>query len=131
MIIADSSVWIAFFNGVDRAETQALRYMLGRNEIVCGDLIVAEVLQGFRSDRDYHKARSLLLALDVFALVGKDIALFAVANYRQLRKEGTTLRRTVDLLIGTWCIANDAILLHMDRDFDKMQKLGLKIWRSN
>ena len=129
MIVADSSVWIAYFNTTDGLETSALDTYLDHGIILCGDLILAEILQGFRSDTDFETARSLLLALDIVEFGGKDLALQAAANYRQLRKSGITIRRTIDLIIGTWCISNDAVLLHMDRDFDHMQKLGLKVWR--
>ena len=128
MILVDSSVWVDFFNGVDTPEVKALDGLLGSGRILIGDLILAEVLQGFARDADYRRARNLLADIPCADLVGRDIALAAAENYRRLRRRGITVRKTIDVIIGTHCIVNHHELLHSDRDFDPMeQALSLRI----
>jgi predicted nucleic acid-binding protein len=92
-----------------------------------GDLILAEVLQGFQSDRDFRIAKNLLLRLPSMPMGGQALAIDSAANYRLLRKKGVTVRKTIDVMIGTFCIHYRLPLLHDDRDFDPMVKfLGLK-----
>ena len=92
-----------------------------------GDLILAEVLQGFRSEQDFNQARKLMTALDVITLGGQDIALQAARNYRALRAQGVTIRKTIDTVIATRCIEDDLPLLYSDRDFDRfVEHLGLR-----
>ena len=127
MIVVDSSVWIDYFNGVETRETALLDDFLGEEPIVIGDLILAEVLQGFRSEQDVRKARAALDTLVFEPMVGRDVALKAAGNYRALRAKGVTVRKTIDMLIGTFCIENGHRLLHRDRDFDPIEKhLGLE-----
>ncbi len=127
MIVVDSSVWIDYFNGVETRETALLDDFLGEELIVIGDLILAEVLQGFRSEQDVRKARAALDTLVFEPMVGRDIALKAAGNYRALRAKGVTVRKTIDMLIGTFCMENGHRLLHRDRDFDPIEKhLGLE-----
>ncbi len=117
MILADSSVWIDFFNGRASAETDKLYEILGLEEIVIGDLILAEVLQGFRSDSDYKAAKNVLTSLTVHELLGKDMAIKSANNFRKLRKKGITIRKTADVIIATYCIENKIPLLFSDKDF--------------
>ena len=117
MILVDSSVWIDFFNGTENIETDKLNEILGLEEIVIGDLILAEVLQGFRSDQDYNAARDVLTSLDVHDLLGKEMAIKSANNFRKLRKKGITIRKTVDVIIATYCIENKIPLLFSDKDF--------------
>ncbi len=126
MILADSSVWIDYFNGRTSPETDALDTLLGQQLILTGDLILAEVLQGFRREKDYRIALELFEAIELRNLAGRDIALQAAKNYRALRAKGITPRKTIDMIIGTYCIAHDIPLLHADRDFDVLEaELGL------
>ena len=126
MVLVDSSVWIDFFNGARKPEVDRLDDLLGQESILVGDLVLAEVLQGFDSDHEFRTARRLLLTLDQEALVSPKIALHAAHHYRALRRSGITVRKTVDCLVATWCIENDVPLLHSDRDFDPFeQHLGL------
>ena len=126
MIFVDSSVWVDYFNGASTAETDYLDSVLGREPIVLGDLILIEVLQGFTRDRDYRIARELLTSLTVFTLGGQEMALQSARNFRLLRKKGITVRKTIDVLIATFCIANKLPLFHWDRDFEPFHKhLGL------
>jgi len=117
MILADSSVWIDFFNGTENAETDKLNEILGLEEVVIGDLILAEVLQGFRSDADYKSAKNVLTSLAVHELLGKELAIKSANNFRKLRKKGITIRKTADVIIATYCIENKIPLLFTDKDF--------------
>jgi predicted nucleic acid-binding protein len=128
MILVDSSVWIDFFNGLETQQTDALNDLLGREPVLIGDLILTEVLQGFRRDADYRKARTLLDTLELRVLGGKAIALAAADNYRRLRRRGVTPRKTIDMIIATYCVAHGLQLLHADRDFEVLEKeLGLTV----
>jgi predicted nucleic acid-binding protein len=128
MILVDSSVWIDFFSGRETHQTDALDNLLGQEPVLIGDLILTEVLQGFRRDADYRKARALLDTLELRQLGGKAIAVAAADNYRRLRRRGVTPRKTIDMIIATYCIVNGLQLLHADRDFDGLEKeLGLMI----
>jgi len=127
VILVDSSVWIDYFRGTDSIAADCLDQLLQTEPLAIGDLILAEVLQGFTKERDFAEARKLLTALEVVTLGGEAIAIEAARNHRRLRALGFTVRKTIDTLIATWCIENDGILLHNDRDFDAFQKhLGLQ-----
>jgi predicted nucleic acid-binding protein len=127
VILVDSSVWIDFFNGRESRETDLLTRLLRRRVLLTGDLILAEVLQGFRQDRDMEAARHALLSLPYADMVGKEVALTSAQNYRLLRRWGVTARKTVDVIIATFCIRYGHILLHGDRDFEPMREhLGLR-----
>ena len=126
MIVVDSSVWIGYFNGAVARETDLLDELLGAEPIVIGDLILSEVLQGFRSEREVRVARRALDSLLFQPMVGRDVALASARNYRRLRARGVTVRKTIDMLIATFCIENGHCLLHADRDFVAMvEHLGL------
>lgn len=127
MILVDSSVWIDFFNGRDSRETDLLALLLRRRILLTGDLILAEVLQGFRQERDMEAARRALLSLPCADMVGQEMALASANNYRLLRRQGITARKTVDVIIATFCIRNGHVLLYADRDFEPMiEYLGLR-----
>ena len=126
MILVDSSVWVDYFNGTASSETDFLDAALGSEPVAIGDLILAEVLQGFRSHSDYEVAKGMLMSLTVFDLLSTEIALKAADNYRTLRRRGVTVRKTVDCIIATFCIEHHLPLLYSDRDFDPFVKsLGL------
>ena len=128
MIVVDSSVWIAYFNGVANPHTDLLDRLLAEERILIGDVILTEVLPGFRSDADFRRARALLNILEFAPMLGKPVALRSAQNYRKLRKAGITVRKTIDVLIATFCIVDGHSLLHLDRDFDPMEKhLGLQV----
>lgn len=127
MILVDSSVWIDYFRGTVTPQTEALDLLLGSEPIATGDLILAEVLQGFVSDRDFNQAKRLLTSLVVVDLAGQDIAIQAAQNFRTLRSLGVTVRKTIDTIIATRCIENRLPLLFSDRDFDPfVEHLGLR-----
>jgi len=127
MIVVDSSVWIDYFNGVVTRQTECLHAYLRDELVVVGDIILAEVLQGFREDSDFRKAKQLLNTLVFKEMLGRDLAVKSAQNYRKLRKKGVTVRKTIDVMIATFCIESNLTLLHSDKDFKPMTKhLGLK-----
>jgi len=128
MILVDSSVWIDYFNGKITKQTNLLHSLVGNELIVIGDLILTEVLQGFQKDKDFNKASELLDCFIFKEMLGKEIAVQSAENYRILKKKGVTVRKTIDVIIATFCIENNLPLLHSDRDFRPMEKhLSLKV----
>ena len=127
-LLVDSSVWISYFNGTVTPETNYLHKNLGIEEIIVGDIILAEVLQGFRHQRDFDQAKSALLKFEVIEIVGKDTAIQSAVHYRTLRAMGITVRKTIDCFIATRCLENGFMLLHDDKDFDPFEQfLGLLV----
>jgi predicted nucleic acid-binding protein len=130
MIVVDSSVWIDYFNGRPTAESEALD-KTPRAMLVVGDLIMAEVLQGFALERDFQIAERVFAALEFRQMGGRAIAIAAARNHRVLRSRGVTPRSTIDTVIATFCIAEGHHLLHCDRDFDPFERhLGLRVLRT-
>ena len=126
MIVADTSVWIDYVKGIDAPHTNILDYELIYNRVVTGDIIMVEFLQGFKNDREYLIAKQIMENLEYRDFLGKEIAIQAANNYRKLRKQGITVRKTIDVIIATFCIENRFPLIHNDRDFDPMEEiLGL------
>lgn len=127
MVLVDTSVWIDYFNGQTTAQAEKLDALLSSTVVVIGDLILAEILQGFSSDKDYRLAKNLLTKLELVALCNVPRAIKSADNYRLLRKQGITIRKTIDCLIATFCIENNLPLLYSDKDFDPFtEHLGLK-----
>ena len=122
MLIVDSTVWIDYFNGLENPQTDYLDQIVDRTPILVGDLILAEVLQGFRDDSDFEEARRALSKYIQVEMVNPELALQSARNYRLLRRKGITVRKTIDSLIATYCIENEHDLLHHDNDFDGYEK---------
>ena len=128
MIVVDSSVWIDFFRGNDTPQVDRLDALFAEERIAVGDLIMTEVLQGFRSDRDFNRAKKTLDTFELVELGGADVSVQAARNFRQLRALGFTARRTIDTIIATKCIEAGYSLLHADCDFEPFRAhLGLKV----
>jgi hypothetical protein len=128
MIVVDTSVWIDHFNGRLTERVNLLRMIVGRHPILVGDLVLCEVLQGARNDHDALRLEAGLRQFDLAPMVNPDLAARAAGNYRRLRTRGVTVRKTIDVLIGTFCIENSHVLLHDDRDFEPMERhLGLRV----
>lgn len=126
MIVVDSSVWIDFLKGRSAPHVARLRALLGRSEIIVGDLMLCEVLQGLEDERAAREVESLLRRFEIVPMAGDAIAVKAARNFRSLRGRGITVRKTIDLLIGTWCIEHRRPLLHNDSDFRPMARhLGM------
>jgi len=128
MILVDYSVWIDYFNGNITEATEYLHSALGYENIITGDLIMTEVLQGFKRDQDFNKAKQLLCTFEIHQLLNGDLAIKNAENFRTLRKKGITVRKTIDSIIATYCIENELSLLHSDKDFLPFAKhLGLNL----
>jgi predicted nucleic acid-binding protein len=127
VIVVDSSVWIDFFNGVSTPEVERFDGLLGSTPVAIGDLILVEVLQGFRRDGDVATARQLFDSMPLLAMLGPQNAYKAAENYRSLRSRGITVRKTIDGIIATACIQANLPLLFSDRDFQPyVEYLGLQ-----
>jgi predicted nucleic acid-binding protein len=132
MILVDSSVWIDYFNGRTTVETNTLDALLGVEPLGIGDVMLTEVLRGFRSDKDYQTAKKLMMTLSIFDMLGTAMAIQSADNFRLLRKQGITVRKTADVMIATYCIENSHSLLFADKDFlPFVTHLGLKAVNSN
>ena len=132
MLVVDSSVWIDFFNDADQPSAQLLDHLLANGEVrlVVPDLVLFEVLRGFRHERDYRQARLLMQTLSIESVGGAELMLSAAQHYRSLRGQGVTVRSSIDVLVAAFCIEHDYALLHRDRDFDAFEELrGLRGWR--
>ena len=127
MKLVDSSVWIDYFNGRSNKQTDKLDDLLKNDLIITGDIILAEVLQGFKNENEFRMAKKHLERLICKSISSKEIALKSAENFRLLRKKGITIRKTVDMLIGTFCIEHNIPLLTGDRDFIPMTDLGLRL----
>ena len=131
MVVVDSSVWIDLLTGQDNAASDALARLLhhGETELVLPDLVLFEVLRGFRLESDLRTARALFAALPVAPTGGAELAERAAEHYRHLRRLGITVRSAIDALIASFCIERGHALLHRDRDFDAYAThLGLRVW---
>ena len=127
MIFIDTSVWIDYFNGLSTPHTNKLDALLGVEPLGIGDLILTEILQGFRSDSDFRRAKDLLTSLTLFEMLGVENAIRSAGHFRLLRKRGITVRKTADVIIATFCIVENHALLFSDRDFDPfVEHLGLR-----
>ena len=128
MIIVDTTVWVDYLRGIRNPETGWLDRELGREEIGLTDLILCELLQGVQSEKDFGHARMVLSEFALFSTGGEELAIAAARNYRKIREEGITVRKTIDCLIATFCMAKGYALLHRDRDFDAFEEiLGLAV----
>ena len=127
MILVDSSVWIDYFRGTPGAEADRLDSLLGEEALLVGDIVLAEVLRGLRSEADFDTALGLFDTLPTVEIAGRELAIEAARNFRRLRAQGITVRKTIDTLIATWCSLNGMPLLFSDRDFDPfVAHLGLR-----
>ena len=128
VITADSSVWIDYLKGVGTTQSQLLDDVLNDSsrDFVLLDVVLMDVLRGYRFEHEWQLANRLLSRLSVQTAGGEKTARSAAALYRQLRKTGITVRSPIDLLVGSWCIDSGCTLIHNDRDFAPMQQHGLQ-----
>jgi len=132
VLVVDSSIWIDFFNKAGTPAVELLKHLMRNGEvrIVVPDLVLFEVLRGFRSERDHRDAKQLLESLSVEETAGHALALAGSTHYRSLRAHGITVRGPLDVLVASFCIERDYALLHRDRDFDAFESLrGLRGWK--
>jgi predicted nucleic acid-binding protein len=126
VILVDSSVWIAHLRGSLTPATAKLEAAVMTEPILVGDLILLEVLQGARDELAAARIERGLRRFEIVPLLDADLATRAARNYRRLRDMGITIRKTNDIIIGTFCIERGCALLHDDRDFVAMEEhLGL------
>jgi hypothetical protein len=127
VIVVDSSVWIANLRNQPTNPVRTLRRPEIADDILVGDIVLAEVLQGARDDAHAARLEAGLRRFPVVGMVGDEVAVKAARHYRNLRAAGITMRKIADLLIGTFCIERGHALLHCDADFEPMTKLcGLR-----
>jgi len=128
VVVVDTTVWIDYFAGRATPQVDWLERELTSRRLGLTDLMVCEILQGISSDK---QAATVLTALKRFEILdsgGVDVAVASAANYRALRAQGVTVRKTIDCLIATVCIRGGHELLHNDRDFDPFEAtLGLRV----
>jgi predicted nucleic acid-binding protein len=130
VVVVDTSAWIEYFRDGEPSVVRRVERCLDQDLVALGDLIYCEVMQGVRLPRQRREISSLFLSLPHFEMVGFPIAERAAHNYRLLRSCGVTVRKTLDVLIGTFCVENGLPIIHYDRDFDLMAKhIGLAIWK--
>ena len=128
MIVVDTTVWIDFFRARDTDQTMKLRRLIGRELILIGDIVLVEILQGVRDDAQAARVEQALRVHRIEPMLSGILAPKVASNYRLLRAKGITVRKTIDMIIGTFCIEGGHALLHSDRDFDPMQDyLGLSV----
>jgi predicted nucleic acid-binding protein len=131
VIVVDTSVWVDHLRGIPSPEALLLDTLLDQEPIVVGDLILCEVLNGVPGEGAARRTESILREFRIERMVDDTIAVEAARHFRALRRQGITIRKTMDLLIGTWCIRHRHDLLHRDRDYDAMeQHLGLRVLRA-
>lgn len=131
MLVVDSSVWIDYFNDANHPAVDMLDQLLVHGEVrlVVPDLVLFEVLRGFRHERDYREAKRLMEGLEIETAGGADVALAAAQHFRSLRAQGVTVRGGIDVLVAAFCIERDYALLHRDRDYRAFEELrGLRGW---
>ncbi len=127
MILVDSSVWIAHLRGHDTAAVRTLAALAGRRRLLVGDLILVEILQGARDEAHATRLEGNLRRFPVVSVLAGGLAAEAARNYRTLRDLGITVRKTIDVIIGSYCIRHGHALLYEDRDFVAMERhLGLR-----
>lgn len=128
MVIVDTSAWIEYLKDGVPEVVEKVDRSLEQDLVAIGDLVYCEVMQGIRSSRERSQVSSLLLSLPQFDMVGFDMAEKSAANYRLLRSKGVTVRKTIDVLIGTFCAEHGLQIVHHDSDFDLMAKhIGLDV----
>jgi predicted nucleic acid-binding protein len=128
MILVDASVWIDYLNGVANSQTDWLNENLPSQRLGLTDITLCEVLQGVKDRDQVARVRQYLMAFQIWTTGGIDLALAAADNYRVLRDQGITVRKTIDCWIASFCIREGHSLLHHDRDFNGFeQHLGLNV----
>jgi predicted nucleic acid-binding protein len=128
MIVVDSSVWIAHLRGQQTQPVRKLRSNPTPDEIIVGDLILLEVLRGARDEANAARLERNLRQFTLAPMLDDHLAVRAAANYRELRRRGSTVRKTVDVIIATFCLEHGHALLHDDRDFDPFaDHLGMRV----
>jgi len=131
VVIVDTTVWVDYLRGIRNPETEWLGREADKQRLGLTDLILCEVLQGVRADREFDRVRAALLRFELFETGGERLAIAAAQNFRRIRAKGRTIRKTIDCLIATFCIVHGHSLLHHDNDFQHFEELlGLSVVRA-
>ena len=124
MIVVDTTVWIDFFNAAGTPQDHHLQQLIVEDRsLALTDLIFCEILQGIHKDAEYERTRTLLLQYPILRMDGLPIFEQAAMIYRDCRKRGLTIRKTIDCLIASVCIAHDFPLLQKDSDFERIARV--------
>jgi predicted nucleic acid-binding protein len=128
MVIVDTTVWVDYLNGRRNDQTEWLLSEIGKENIGLLDMVLCEVLQGVRGESQFQELKEQLLEFEIFCPSSAELAIAAASNFRELRKRGFTVRKTIDCWIATFCLREGYSLLHRDRDFEVFEKqLGLQV----
>jgi predicted nucleic acid-binding protein len=128
VIIVDTTVWIDYLCGAANPHTEWIERELSQRPLGLTDLILCEILQGIRDESTFKQVRRELSKFVFFRTGGEELAVASAHNYRFLRVRGYTIRKTIDCLIGSFCLLEGHSLLHRDRDFDVFERhLGLAV----
>ncbi|HHT9133414.1 MAG TPA: type II toxin-antitoxin system VapC family toxin [Candidatus Avalokitesvara rifleensis] len=132
MILVDTSVWVDFLRGANSPQRRTLHRLIEEEEdIAITEIILAEILQGIKEDKDFQIIKDYLLEFPIHRPKGIETYLKAAQIYRDCRKSGKTVRKTVDCIIAAICVENDLTLLHKDSDFDLIARCtGLKVTKA-
>ena len=122
MILVDTSVWIEVFRARRPLD---LERVLDFDEVVTCLPVIQEVLQGFRDERAYRRAREAMFSLPIVeSPLGEDVFSDAVDLYRNARRTGRTVRSSVDCLIAACAIRHDLEVLHRNRDYAAIAEIS-------
>lgn len=122
MVLVDTSAWVAFFA---RNDSKSAGASFSLDEVVTCPMVVQEVLQGFKHERAFRRARRSMLAFPIVESPAPlDLYEEAADLYRLARKVGLTIRSSADCLIAACAIRNDLTLLHWDRDFEALTRVS-------
>ena len=128
MVIIDTTIWIDYLRGIQNRETEYLDREVKRQRFGLTDLILCETLQGIKDQQSFETVLRKLYEFEIFETGGTALAIEAARNFRRLRQQGHTVRKTIDCLIATFCLLEGHSLLHRDRDFDHFEEsLGLSV----
>jgi predicted nucleic acid-binding protein len=117
IVLVDTSVWINFFKGTKTDSSLFLKNNLSTVIIATCPVIIQEVLQGVVSDKEFKSVDSYFNSLTKFTDNPYELAFDAAMLYREIRKNGFTIRKPNDCLIACYAIKNNVKLLHDDKDF--------------
>jgi predicted nucleic acid-binding protein len=130
LIVADTTIWIDLLRGRNTTGSSLLEFFAGRDQLVVPDLVLYELMSGAHRTEDRLRIERMLVPYPVVEVAGEDRVRAAAEHYRDLRTRGISVRKTVDVLIASFCIIEDAPLIHDDRDFDPFERhLGLRVLR--
>jgi hypothetical protein len=128
LILVDTSIWIDFFRGVDSPHRKKLHELIKEEADIClCNVILTEILQGIKSDKEFAAIKEYLLCYPIYSLRNVNSYVEAAGLYRRCRQKGYLLHKTIDVLIAMVAIENELLLFHKDKDFDKIAKVASEL----